>query len=69
MEMADSAYRLLPFPRVPLYYLFWQGDEEFAPRISVLFDRSIQEYFAASAIWGLVNRVSTALIKGRRKEL
>ncbi len=68
-EMADSAYRLLPFPRVPLYYLFWKGDEEFEPRISVLFDRSIQEYFAASAIWGLVNRVSTALIRGPGKEL
>ena len=69
MEMADSAHRLLPFPRVPLYYLFWKGDEEFEPRISVLFDRSIQKYFAASAIWGLVNRVSTALIKGPESEL
>ncbi len=63
MEMADSAYMLLPFPRVPLYYLFWKGDEEFGPRISILFDRSIQEYFSASGIWGLVNFVSTALLK------
>ncbi len=69
VEMADLAYRLLPFPRIPLYYLFWKGDEEFEPRISVLFDRSIQEYFAASAIWGLVNLVSTALIKGPVKKL
>lgn len=68
MEMADSAYRLLPFPRVPLYYLFWKGDEEFGPRIKVLFDRSIQEYFVASAIWGLVNRVTTALIMGPGKK-
>ena len=64
VEMADVAYRLLPFPRVPLYYLFWKGDEEFEPRISVLFDRSIQEYFTASGIWGLVNLVSTALLRG-----
>lgn len=64
MEMADASYRLLPFPRVPLYYLFWKGDAEFEPRISVLFDRSIQEYFAASGIWGLVNLVSTALLRG-----
>jgi hypothetical protein len=62
--MADTAYQLLPFPRVPLYYLFWQGDVEFAPRISVLFDRSIEAVFSADAIWGLVNRVSTALIQG-----
>jgi len=67
LEMADSAYKLLPFPRVPLYYLFWKGDAgEFAPHISVLFDRSIEEYFTASGIWGLVNRVTLALLRGKR---
>jgi hypothetical protein len=63
--MADAAYRLKPFPRVHLYYLFWEGDEEFPPRMSVLFERSIEETLAADAIWGLVNRVSTALLTGR----
>jgi hypothetical protein len=63
VDMADAAYRLLPFPRVPVYYLFWQGDAEFDPRISVLFDRSIEEIFSADAIWGLVSRVSTALLQ------
>jgi hypothetical protein len=62
MDMADAAYRLRPFPRVPLYYLLWAGDAEFAPRMSVLFDRSIEETLAADAIWGLVSRVSTALL-------
>jgi hypothetical protein len=64
LDMADCAYRLLPFPRIPVYYLFWQGDAEFDPRISVLFDRSIEEVFAADAIWGLVSRISTALLQG-----
>ena len=62
-DMADVAYQLFPFPRIPVYYLFWQGDAEFDPRISVLFDRSIEEVFAADGIWGLVNRVSTALLQ------
>jgi hypothetical protein len=66
VDMADTAYRLLPFPRVPVYYLFWQGDAEFDPRISVLFDRSIEAVFSADAIWGLVSRVSTALMQGPR---
>jgi hypothetical protein len=65
VAMADAAYRLKPFPRVHLYYLFWEGDEEFPPRMSVLFERSIEETLAADAIWGLVNRVSTALLKGK----
>ncbi len=64
VDMADAAFELFPFPRVPLYYLFWQGDAEFEPRISVLFDRSIEAVFSADAIWGLVGRVSTALLQG-----
>ena len=70
LDMADKAYRFLPFPRVPLYYLLWKGDGEFDPKISVLFDRSIENYFSASGIWGLVNLVSFALLKGplRRME-
>ncbi len=64
VELADAAYQLFPFPRIPLYYLFWQGDDEFEPRISVLFDRSIEEVLSADVIWGLVSRVSTALLQG-----
>jgi len=45
-----------------LYYLLWEGDEEFEPRISVLFDRSIESHLSADAIWGLVALVSEALL-------
>jgi hypothetical protein len=64
LDMADAAYRLLPFPRIPVYYLLWEGDEEFRPKLSVLFDRSIERCFSASGIWSLVNLVSGALLKG-----
>ena len=66
-DMADAAYRLSPFPRIHLYYLLWEGDEEFEPRVTVLFDRSIENVFAADAIWALVNRVTTALLEGPPK--
>jgi hypothetical protein len=69
LDMADMAYRFLPFPRVPLYYLLWRGDAEFEPKISVLFDRSIEDCFSASGIWGLVNLVSFALLKGPRRKM
>lgn len=61
--LADAAYRIPAFPRVPLYYLLWEGDEEFEPRLSVLFDRSIETHLPADAIWGLVALVSEALVK------
>ena len=63
LDMADAAVRLKPFPRVHLYYLLWGADEEFPARMSVLFERSIENVMAADAIWGLVNRVSTELLK------
>jgi hypothetical protein len=63
-DMADAAYKMLPFPRMALYYLLWKGDDEFAPQMTVLFDRSIESVLAADAIWALVNRVSTALLEG-----
>ncbi len=62
VDLADAAYRFWPFPRVPLYYLFWRRDEEFDPRLSILFDRSIECHLAADAIWGLTNLVSHVLL-------
>jgi hypothetical protein len=60
---ADAAYRIPALPKVPLYYLLWEGDDEFEPRLSVLFDRSIESHLSADAIWGLVAFVSEALLK------
>jgi hypothetical protein len=61
-NLADAAFKIPAFPKVPLYYLLWEGDEEFEPRISVLFDRSIESHLPADAIWGLVALVSEALL-------
>ncbi len=63
---SDEACQLWPLPRVPLYYLLWLGDDEFPAKISVLFDRSIERVFSASAIWTLVKVVSRALLVGPR---
>lgn len=62
LDLADAAYKFLAFPKVPLYYLFWAGDDEFDPRLSILFDRSIEYHIAADAIWGLVNLISDMLV-------
>ncbi len=61
---ADVSYRLTALPRIPLYYLLWEGDADFEPNVTVCFDRTIERHFAADAIWGLVKRVSRALVTG-----
>jgi len=63
MDMADAAFELMPFPKIPLYYLLWEGDDEFDANLSILFDRSIERHLAADAIWGLINLVSDFLMK------
>jgi hypothetical protein len=62
VDFADVAYRFFPFPKIPIYCLLWEGDEEFEPNISVLFDRSIERHLAADAILGVVNLVVNALL-------
>ena len=62
-QMADISYKLRPFPKIPLYFLFWKGDDEFAPRISILFDRSIDRHLSADAVWGIVNLVCELLCR------
>jgi hypothetical protein len=64
LDLADASCRLLPFPKAPFYYLFWKGDEEFQPTLSILFDRSIERHLPPDAIWGLVNLVSDILCLG-----
>ena len=63
-EMADAAYRMPALPKVPLYYLLWEGDEEFGPRLSILFDCTVEKHLPADGIWGLVSLVSDALLRG-----
>jgi hypothetical protein len=62
-KMADVAFRLDPFPRIPVYYLLWLGDREFSPRISILFDRSIENILSSPAIWSLVTLCTYYLLK------
>ncbi len=66
IDMADAAFRFLPFPRIPLYYLLWEGDDEFEAELNILFDRSIEQHFNADAIWGLVNLVSDILKRQKK---
>lgn len=64
-DMAEAAFRLKPFPRIPLYYLLWRGDGEFKPRVSILFDSSIEAHLPPDAIWGVAQLVTRILALGK----
>jgi hypothetical protein len=40
----DCSIILYPFPRVPLVYVLWEGDQEFAPSANILYDSAAADY-------------------------
>jgi hypothetical protein len=63
VPLADRAFRLLPFPKVPFYFLLWVADPEFPAQVTVLFDRSIEAHLPADAIWATVTLVARRLVQ------
>jgi hypothetical protein len=59
----DKGFSLEVFPKVPLAYILWKGNHEFRPRISVLFDSTIESHFALDVIWCMVAETSRRLAR------
>ena len=57
----DKGFALEVFPKVPLAYILWRGDEEFPPRIKVLFDSTIESHLPLDIIWCMVAETSRRL--------
>lgn len=57
----DRGFALEVFPKVPLAYILWRGDAEFPPKISVLFDSTIESHFPLDIIWCMVAETSRRL--------
>ncbi|NIS60306.1 MAG: DUF3786 domain-containing protein, partial [Proteobacteria bacterium] len=51
------------FPRIPIIYILWMGDEEFPAKAGVLFDASIGSHFTLDMIWIMVHEVSKRLVE------
>jgi len=60
------AYRLPVLPRVPLLYILWEGDEEFSPSATILFDSRADEYLHPEDYAILAGMTSGALVKTLR---
>ncbi len=56
VKMGDRAYRVWAFPRIPLLFVFWEGDDEFEPGVTIQFDASIHRHLLnLDIIWAMVN--------------
>lgn len=66
MTMGDVAVVIPALPRVPIAYVLWRGDDEFAPSISVVFDASVEGYLDAEVLTALAERTSRRLVAADR---
>jgi len=56
-RVGDAGIILHPLPRIPMLLVLWKGDEEFPPRLNVLFDPTSQEHLRLDALYGLAIEV------------
>jgi len=57
IDAADAAFRIQALPGCRSTTL-WEGDEEFEPRMSILFDRSVERHLPARCDLGAGNSLS-----------
>ena len=62
----DKGFALEVFPKIPLAYVLWKGDEEFPPRVGVLFDSTVESHFTLDVIWCMVAETSRRLAEPSR---
>ena len=63
VEHGDFAVSVPLFPRVPVILVFWRADEEFPPRLSILFDRTVAGYLPTEDVILGAQQLSYRLIK------
>ncbi|MBT4484127.1 MAG: DUF3786 domain-containing protein [Candidatus Latescibacteria bacterium] len=51
LDYGDMSLKLFVFPRVPLVFIVWSGNEEFPSNCSLLFDSSCTLHLATDIIW------------------
>ena len=63
----DKAFALEVFPKIPMAYILWRGDEEFAARVGVLFDATVEAHFPLDIIWCMVSETTRRLLSLEKK--
>ena len=66
-SMGDVSVTIQAFPKVPITFIIWQGDDEFPPNGTILFDSSIKDnLLSAEDISELVSMIVYPLIAKAR---
>jgi hypothetical protein len=63
VDYGDVAVKINAFKLVPITLVLWQGDEEFPPTGSILFDVTVSDYLSTEDINVLCERIAWKLFK------
>jgi len=63
VDYGDTAVTINAFNHVPITIILWRGDDEFAPRGSIVFDATIPDYLSTEDITVLCETITWRLIK------
>lgn len=66
-EYGNASFTVHAFPRVPITFILWEGDEDFHPSLKVLFDRTIHAYLPLEDIVVVAKMAATRILKQGRK--
>jgi len=62
-DYGDMAVTINAFSRVPVTIALWQGDAEFAPQGSIMFDSTISDYLTNDDIHTLCENIAWRLVR------
>jgi hypothetical protein len=62
-DYGDSAVTIPAFARVPLTFVLWRGDKEFAPDGNIMFDSTIPDYLPTEDITILCEVIAWRLVR------
>ncbi len=67
-EFGDASFTLFAFPKVPVTFVLWEGDEEFPPQAKALFDPSITGYLPLEDIVVIAKLAAGRVLKTAMKQ-
>ena len=67
-EYGDASFTLFAFPKVPITFILWQGDEEFPPSMKALFDPSITGFLPLEDIVVVSKLAASRILKTAHRQ-
>lgn len=66
LEIGDAGYTFAVLPHLHLAAVYWQGDEDFPSRVSILFEDSAPHYMSTDGLAILGSQLASSIVKAGR---